>query len=104
MNNYCMIEVAFGSKKEVDASVKELLNKKLVASCQVVESNSFWNWDDKNESGKEWLLFLKTKKNLSEEIYNVVKGIHSYECFELAIFVLESCNDDYIKWIERETK
>ncbi len=43
MNNYCMIEVAFGSKKEVDASVKELLNKKLVASCQVVESNSFWN-------------------------------------------------------------
>ncbi len=40
MNNYIMIEIAFGSKKEVDESVKVLLDNKLVASSQVLTSNS----------------------------------------------------------------
>ena len=33
---YCMIEVAFGIKKEANKAVDELLNKRLVASCQII--------------------------------------------------------------------
>lgn len=47
---------------------------------------------------------MKTKKSLSQEIYKVIKEIHSYECFEFAIFDLDSCNEEYLRWIEEETK
>lgn len=104
MDNYCMIEIAFANKEEVDISINKLLNSKLVASCQVIESNSYWNWNLKRESSKEYLLIIKTKKKLVNEIYNIIKDIHSYECFEFAIFNIESCNNDYINWIEKETK
>ena len=104
MNKYCMIETTFDDKKEADQVINELLNNKLIASCQVVESDSKWRWKDELEKSKEFLVFLKTKKELSIEIFETIKKYHSYECFEFAIFEIDSCNDEYLNWIDKETK
>lgn len=101
---YCMIEIAFDNEEELNTVIDALLSKRLVGSCQVVESNSKWNWHGEREGAKEYLLFVKTKKELSKEIYDIIKNIHSYDCFEFAIFELDSCNEDYLNWIETETK
>lgn len=53
MNDYCMIGSAFDSKEELNKVIDELLDKKLVASSQVIESNSTWRWNSKKESSKE---------------------------------------------------
>ena len=100
---YCMIEVAFGNKEEANKAIDELLNKRLVASCQMLESNSIWNWKQKRENSKEYIVLMKAKLSLQNKIYNVIKNIHSYECFEFAVFELDSCNEDYLNWIELET-
>lgn len=100
---YCMIETAFDNLDEAKQVISKLLDKKLVASCQMVESNSKWNWKQEQEESKEYLVFMKTKKSLQEKIYNVIKEIHSYDCFEFAVFELNSCNQDYLNWIEEET-
>jgi len=104
MSNYCMIETAFDDKKELDQVVDELLNSRLVASCQVVESYSKWHWKNELEKSKEYLVFMKSKKELAKEIFEIIKKFHSYECFEFAIFEFTSCNEEYCKWIEDETK
>jgi len=100
---YCMIEVAFDSKEEAERVIKLLLDKKLVASCQMVDSNSTWHWKKEIESSKEYLVFMKTKISLQNSIYEEIKTIHSYECFEFAVFNLDSCNNDYLSWIDEET-
>ena len=101
---YCMIETAFDNIEEAKEVINELINKKLVASCQMVESISKWNWQQKIEDAKEYIVFMKTKKNLQEEVYNVIKEKHSYECFEFAVFDLNSCNQSYLNWINEEVK
>lgn len=105
MNNskYCMIEIAFDNKKEANKSAKVLLDKKLIGSCQIVESNSSWNWKNRREHGKEYLMFIKTKINLQEKIFEEIKKTHSYDTFEFAVFNLESCNKDYLNWINSQT-
>lgn len=40
MEDFCMIEIAFGNKKELKQVVDLLLANKLAASCQVIESKS----------------------------------------------------------------
>ena len=100
---YCMIETAFDNLDEAKQVISKLLDEKLVASCQMVESNSKWNWKQEQEESKEYLVFMKTKKSLQEKIFNVIKEIHSYDCFEFAVFDLTSCNQDYLNWIEEET-
>ena len=101
---YCMIETAFDNREELNTVVERLLEEKLVSSCQVVESDSRWNWNNEYESSREYLVFMKTKKSLITDVFEVIRKIHSYDCFEFAVFNLDSCNDDYLNWIEKETK
>ena len=46
---------------------------------------------------------MKIKKSLQEKIFKIIKEKHSYDCFEFAVFDLNSCNNDYLDWIEGET-
>ena len=99
-----MIEVAFNSEEEVELIKERLLKEKLVASLQVIVSDSTWNYKGELESDKEYLVFMKTKEFLVNEVYKVIKEIHSYEVFEYAIFPLTSPSKDYLDWIDKETK
>lgn len=101
---YVMIEVAFNSEEEVELIKERLLKEKLVASLQVIVSDSTWNYKGELESDKEYLVFMKTKEFLVNEVYKVIKEIHSYEVFEYAIFPLTSPSKDYLDWIDKETK
>lgn len=79
-----------------------MLSKRLVASTHIIESNSSWNWKNERESDKEFLLQVKTKLTKQNDIYNEIKKIHSYDCFEFAVYELNSINSDYLKWIDEE--
>ena len=72
MNEYCMLETANDNYEEIKSIAKELLDKKLVASCHILESESSWNWNNAREEAKEYLLQMKTKKKCLKEIYEVI--------------------------------
>lgn len=103
MSDYCMLKIAFDNLEEVKKITEKLLDEKLVASCQVYEANSSWNWHNNRENAREYILQMPTKKNLQEKIYEIVKAIHSYECFEFASLELTSINKEYLEWIDNET-
>ena len=104
MNKYCMIETASDKKDEIVRIAKRLLDEKIAASCHIIESESSWNWHNERESAKEYLLQIKTKKTCQKEIYEVIKTIHSYDCFEFAVYDFSTINNDYLNWIEGEIK
>ena len=39
-----------------------------------------------------------------KDIYEIIKSIHSYECFEFAVYNITSINEEYLKWIDKEIK
>ena len=92
---YCMIECAFKNKEEVEKAVNILIDNHLIASAQVIESKSTWTWQKEKEITDEYLLIMKTKKTLLKDIYKEIRNIHSYDCFELAVFDLNSPNEEY---------
>lgn len=104
MIEYCMLETANDNYEEIKSIAKELLDKKLVASCHILEGESSWNWNNEREEEKEYLLQMKTKKNYLQEIYEVIKSKHSYECFEFAVYNITSINEEYLNWIDKEIK
>ena len=97
-----MVETAFDNKKELNKVVNKLLENKLVASCHTIESNSSWNWNNNRENCKEYLLQMKTKKTKLINIFEIIKSIHSYECFEFAVYDISSISEEYLKWINKE--
>ena len=53
---YVMIEVAFNNEEEVNLTEEKLLKERLVASLQVITSNSSWNYKREREDDKEYLV------------------------------------------------
>ena len=104
IDEYCMIEIAFDDLEETKRTIKAFLDEKLFSSCQMIESQSKWLWHQEIEAAKEYLVFVKTKKNLSTKIYNVVRKYHSYETFEFAIMPITSTSRNYLSWINNEVR
>ena len=102
MSKFCMIETAFDNVSQVNKVVDTLLEKKLVASTHVIKSDSSWNYKGKKESNEEFLLQMKTKTKNKEVIYEIIKKIYSYECFEFAIYKINSLNAEYLGWLDKE--
>lgn len=102
MSKFCMIETAFDNISQVNKVVDILLEKKLVASTHVIKSDSSWNYKGKKESNEEFLLQMKTKTKNKEIIYEIIKNVHSYECFEFAIYKINSLNIGYLDWLDKE--
>ncbi len=100
----CVIEIAFDNEEEVNKLVNVLLKENLICGAQVVKSDSKWRWQGQIEMCMEYLLLIKTKKELAKEIYDQVRKIHSYECFSFSIFPFESCNQEYLDWINSTVK
>jgi len=104
MNQYCVIEVAIGNEEETLKIRDMLLENRLVASCQIINSKSKWRWHGELEEDTEHLLIMRTKKSLIKDIYAVVQEYHSYDTFEFAVFDFYSPNSKYLDWIEAETR
>ncbi len=102
MSKYCVVEIAYDNKDEVDKTKNELLAKRLVASCHVLESESSYVSRGEVKNKKEYLLELLTIMSKVDEIRDVVKSIHSYECFEFATYPITSINESYLDWIDKE--
>ena len=47
---------------------------------------------------------MKTNKKNQQEIFNMIKELHSYECFEFAVYDITSVNEEYLNWIDKELK
>jgi len=101
------IQVCTTTEKEEDAEkiAKIVIEKRLGACVQIIGPiKSFYWWQEKIETAEEWLLFIKTKKELYEELEKVIKEIHPYEIPEIISVPILLGSKDYLEWLNKELK
>ena len=81
----------------------ELLEKHLVAGCQINEVKSTYWWNDEINDSTEYKLELRTKENLYQDIELIIKSLHNYEVPEISYYELKGSNE-IIDWINKNTK
>lgn len=79
-----------------------LLEKKLIAGCQISKVNSKYWWKGQLEDITEYKLDLKTRISLYQKIYEEIRSIHDYEVFELSYYEIGG-NKEFLEWINNET-
>jgi periplasmic divalent cation tolerance protein len=100
-----IVFITVDKKKSVDIIVKTLLNKRVCACINIIKNieSQYW-WKGKIEKSKEYLLIIKTRKNLIDKLITETKKIHPYSVPEIISFDIEKGNPDYINWLIRETE
>lgn len=61
-----------------------LLDKKMIACCQMMEINSKYFWNKELFNKAEYRIDMKTIDSLYKSIYDEVRKVHNYEVFELS--------------------
>ena len=97
---YIIVLVTTASKHEAEEIVQHLLGDKLIACGNIVGPvTSFFRWSENVERAEEFLVLMKTRRDLFQRLSEVVKTLHSYEVPEiLAVPVVEG-SMDYLEWL-----
>ncbi len=102
---HIVIIVTCPSREEAENIAKELLNKKLAACINIVHpvKSMFW-WKGKIDVCDETLLIIKSRIDLSRDIVEVVRKLHSYSVPEVIMLPIIGGNKDYLDWIDESVR
>ena len=98
--SYIVVMVTTGTKAEAETIVQKLLDKKLIACGNILGPiSSHFHWSGKIESTEEYLVLLKSREDLFEELSETVKTVHSYDVPEILAFPVVKGSKAYLDWL-----
>lgn len=104
MDKYIIVTTLCNSEEIANEIIRTLLEKKLVAGSQLSKVHSKYWWNSKLEECDEYKLEFRTKESLFSSIENEIKQIHDYEVAEISGFEITNANNNFLKWINNNTK
>lgn len=103
MNKYILITTTFDNEEEANKVISTLLEKHLVSCAQLSNITSSYHWKGKIEHEKEFLVQMKTRKELYKAIEQTILSLHSYEVPQIIAYDIVLGHKDYLDWINEET-
>ena len=103
--DFIVILVTTANRVEAELIGQSLVEKKLAACCNIVDSIfSIFHWESKICQENETLLIIKSVKNRFDAIVAEVKKLHSYTTPEIIALPIVTGSEDYLNWMETETR
>jgi periplasmic divalent cation tolerance protein len=100
-NAYIIVLITTGNKQEAEKIAQHLLDAKLIACANIIGPvSSIFHWSGKVEKAEEYLMLMKSRRNLFEELSKTVKALHSYEVPEILVLPVVEGLEAYLKWLE----
>ena len=100
MSSYVIVYVTTGSKQEAEKIAQDLLSEHLIACANIVGPvSSHFFWLGKIDAAEEYLLVMKSRSTLFEELCKRVKALHSYEVPEVIAVPIVDVAKGYADWL-----
>lgn len=103
--SYCIVNCTTSNKKNAVEIAKSLIEQKFAACVNIIPNViSVYTWETNICEGEEFLMVIKTRKNLFKKVEAAILAKHEYELPEIVMTSIEKGNEKYLKWIKAETK
>lgn len=103
MTDYIQVITTTEKREDIQKVAKEVVKKRLAACAQVIGpiTSTYW-WEKDIEEAEEWLLIIKTHRDLYRTLENAIKEIHPYKVPEIMALPVVDGNQDYLNWLDKE--
>jgi periplasmic divalent cation tolerance protein len=92
-----------GSGEEAERLARKLIDERLAACVTVVTPvRSFYRWQGVVEEAAEWLLVIKTSRELFSNLRQSLESAHSYQVPELIALPVVEGAPNYLAWMTSE--
>ncbi len=82
-----------------------LVKEKLAACVNIIPKiYSIYSWQNKIEKDEEFLMVIKTKQELFNQIKDKIILLHPYDVPEIIAVDITKGAEDYLNWISKNTK
>jgi len=103
MTDKIVVFSACDSEEQAGRIAHALVDQHLAACVNIVPgARSIYRWKGQVEDTAEWLLIIKTRRGLMDQLRVTIGGIHSYEVPELLAVPVVDGSDSYLAWMDRE--
>ncbi len=97
---YIIVMVTTASKQEAEKIAQRVLNERLIACANIIGPvSSLFHWSGKIEKAEEYLIFMKSRKDLFEKLAENVKALHSYQIPEIIVLPVIGGLKAYLDWL-----
>lgn len=104
-NSYITVLVTTASKQEAEKIAQQLLEEKLIACINIVGPvTSYFHWAGKIDNAEEYLMLMKSRTDLFEELSKRVKALHSYDVPEIIALPVLYGATSYLEWLDSVLK
>jgi len=99
------ISTTSNSESILKKIASEVLKKGLSPCTHILKiSQSGYIWEEEIIYEPEFRLEIKTIKSYQKKIISLIKRNHNYEVFELYVNKINSINNDYNTWFDKQLK
>lgn len=97
-----LVFTSVGSEQQAITIAEELIQQELCVSVNILPTmRSIYRFNGKVYDDEENLLVIKTIKELFEDVSEVINQMHTYEIPEIMGIPVEACQDNFMKWVNR---
>jgi periplasmic divalent cation tolerance protein len=80
-----------------------LVDRSLAACVNIIPgARSIYRWQGKVEDSEEWVLLIKSRRDLFEALKETLGSQHSYEVPEVIALPIVDGSEAYLAWLDRE--
>ena len=100
MNKYIIVRTSFGKNQDAQSLAKKLITQKLCACAQISKVESFYLWNNEIQNDDEFLLEIKTKSSLLEDVKFMILSNNEYDSPQIITLEFEAY-DKYKLWLNK---
>lgn len=97
-----VVLVTVGNGEEAEVIAHSLVGERLAACVQMLGPvRSIYRWHEAVHDEEEWLLVIKSRADLFEQIEAWVRALHSYDTPEVIALPVSAGSQPYLEWLRR---
>lgn len=103
MTDKIVVLTTCDSKKRADKLARHLVKQRVAACVNVLPKvRSIYRWKEEVEEASEWMLIIKTRRDLFAALRTEIQKLHTYEVPELIALPIVDGSEAYLAWFDAQ--
>lgn len=91
------------SEEQAEAIAQDLVEQRLAACVNIIAgARSIYRWKDQIEDSREFLLLIKSRRDLFDKLRAAIHKLHSFEVPEVIALPVIDGSPNYLTWLDSE--
>jgi len=99
-----IVRTTIDDKEKAEEISERLVEERLVACVNIIPVRSVYRWKNKIEKEDEFVMTIKTRENLVDDVIERIKQLHPYELPVIEVVHTEKANEEAEQWLNEVTK